>query len=65
MDRRAVEQAAREAGPWTDEAAEAIQSLRELSQRTEAETDALRVLRQREITEAIRLRREVATAREP
>lgn len=58
--RREVEAAARAAGPWTGEAAEAIAFLRDLSRRaalTDAETNALRVLRQREINEAVRLRR--------
>lgn len=59
MERKEIEQRARDAGPWTDEAAEAIKFLRELSARqqlTEHEQNALRILRQREVLECIRIR---------
>jgi hypothetical protein len=46
------------------EDARTVRSLRERKSLTEAETDALRVLRQREINECIRLRRSAAP-REP
>ena len=54
-----IEQAAREAGPWTTRDEEDARFLRELSAKmalTDRETDALRVLRQREITESIQRR---------
>lgn len=59
MTRRDVEQAARTAGPWTDAAAARARALREAGELSDAERDELRVLRQREISEAARIRREV------
>ena len=58
MNRRQIEQAAREAGPWTDEAAQEAARLRALVvPLTRAQADTLRVLRQREINEVVRLHR--------
>lgn len=61
-ERCEIEQAAREAGPWTQEAEEAVAFLRDLSTRatlTDAERRAFDVLRQREINEAVARRRTV------
>ena len=68
MTFREVRQAAKAAGPWTAKDDEAIAMLREISRSqgglTDAEQNALRVLRLRETKEAIRLRK-LAAVREP
>lgn len=57
MNRLDIEAAARAAGPWTPADAAEADALRRLPELDPGQRDRLRVLRQRETTEAIRLRR--------
>ena len=66
QNQREIERAAREAGPWTQEAEDAVAFLRDLSGKTKltpAERRAFRILRQREINEAINTRSDMAQYR--